>query len=58
MSRYSKPLVTKELIEFLEGLFPDRIPPISTDLEGLRVLQGQQQVLNKLREIHESNFED
>ena len=43
-------LVSKELIQYLEDMFPDIIPPKETTIEELRFLQGQQSVINRLKQ--------
>lgn len=52
------PFVTRELLFFMEEQFPDKLPKDSTiSLENLRVLQGQQMVIEKLRQLHNNEDE-
>ena len=52
------PLVTNEVLEYIQRQFPDRLPKDGTmTVEQLRFLQGQQSVIEKLRQLN-SNEED
>jgi CMP-2-keto-3-deoxyoctulosonic acid synthetase len=44
--------ITQELLNWLKEGFPDRLPSISTSIEQLRFLQGQQKII----EILESEY--
>ena len=50
--------ITKGLLEKLKELYPDVLPPLGTDIETLRYLQGQQSVIRKLEELYEDTFEE
>lgn len=47
------PHITRELLDYLEAKFPNRIPSKSLSLEDLHRLQGQQDVIRKLRHVHD-----
>ena len=54
-----KPLVSKEVLTYLEQQFPDRLPKDETvSLDTIRFLQGQQSVLEKVRQLTEFENED
>ena len=40
--------ITQELLNWLKQDFPDRLPSISTSIEQLRFLQGQQKIIEVL----------
>ena len=53
-------LVSKELIQYLEDKFPDRLPPYKnvpagTDMKEISYLQGQQSVVKLLTQIYEDD---
>ena len=53
-------LVTKELIQYLEDQFPDRLPPYKdvasgTDIKEISYLQGQQSVVKLLTQLYEDD---
>ena len=53
-------LVTKELIQYLEDQFPDRLPPYKnvpsgTDMKEISYLQGQQSVVKLLTQLYEDD---
>ena len=48
-------LVTKDLLEYLSRMFPDRLPPSDTTLEELYFLQGQQSVVDRLKQLYEDD---
>ena len=53
-------LVSKELIQYLEDQFPDRLPPYKnvpsgTDMKEISYLQGQQSVLKLLTQLYEDD---
>ena len=48
-------LVTKDLLSYLDRMFPNRIPPKDTTLEELRFLQGQQAVVDRLKQLYEDD---
>jgi pyoverdine/dityrosine biosynthesis protein Dit1 len=48
------PLITKEVLEYLERQYPDRIPKdAKIGIEEVRFLQGQQSVIEKIRQLTE-----
>lgn len=51
------PFVSVELLTYMEEQFPDKLPKDSQiPIDALRILQGQQMVIEKLRQLH--NNED
>jgi hypothetical protein len=48
-------LVTKELIQYLEELFPNVMPPKGANIEELLFLQGQQSVVDRLKQLYEDD---
>jgi hypothetical protein len=53
-------LVTKELIQYLEDQFPDKLPPYKnvpagTDMKEISYLQGQQSVVQLLTQLYEDD---
>lgn len=52
------PTLSKEVLTFIQELFPNQLPANEISIEMLRYLQGQQSVLRKLEELHNQNFED
>ena len=48
-------LVTKDLLEYLSRMFPYRLPPKDTTLEELYFLQGQQSVVDRLKQLYEDD---
>ena len=48
-------LVTKDLLEYLSRMFHDRLPPRDTTLEELYFLQGQQSVVDRLKQLYEDD---
>lgn len=53
------PLVSKEILHYLEKQFPDILPKDSTiSIEAIRFLQGQQAVLEKIRQLTEFQEDD
>jgi hypothetical protein len=54
-------LVSKELIQYLEEMFPDRLPPYKdvpngTDIKEIVFLQGQQSVVDRLTQLYEESY--
>ncbi len=54
-------LVSKELIQYLEEMFPDRLPPYKdvpngTDIKEIVFLQGQQSVVARLTQLYEEDY--
>jgi len=49
------PVVTKELLEYLETLFPDTSPSIKDEDRKIWFKAGQVDVVNTLRNIQEEN---
>ncbi len=52
------PTLSKEVLTFIQELFPNQLPANEISIEMLRYLQGQQSVLRKLEELHNQNFEE
>lgn len=48
-SPHKVPLIPGDLIAWLEKSYPDRVPMGPTTIEDLRLLQGQQVVVQNLR---------
>jgi hypothetical protein len=53
-------LVSKELIQYLEDQFPDKLPPYKnvpsgTDMKEIPFLQGQQSVVKLLTQLYEDD---
>ena len=48
------PLVSKELLEELERLYPDKVPDFEVSPDRIRFLQGQTQVVRFLRSQFEA----
>ena len=46
------PPVSKELILWLKGVYPDRMPEIDDDLQTIRLKQGQVAVVKTLESIY------
>tara|TARA_B100000809_G_scaffold224587_1_gene234851 strand:+ start:668 stop:871 length:204 start_codon:yes stop_codon:yes gene_type:complete len=54
-------LVSKELLQYLEEMFPDRLPPYKdvpngTDIKEIVFLQGQQSVVARLTQLYEEDY--
>jgi hypothetical protein len=50
--------ITQELLSWLKEGFPDRLPPLQTDLEQLRFLQGQQKIIGLLESEYEMSIQE
>tara|TARA_R100001244_G_scaffold106259_1_gene78835 strand:+ start:979 stop:1212 length:234 start_codon:yes stop_codon:yes gene_type:complete len=50
--------ITPELITWLEDIVPNKLPPLSCDIEDLRYLQGQQRVIDLIKSIYESSTQE
>lgn len=51
-----KPFISKELIEYLKGLFPDTLPTRRGVSENdIAFLQGQQSVINRMELLYEDD---
>ena len=48
-------LVSKELLQYLEVMFPDKLPPRGCDTIELSFLQGQQSVVDRLTQLYEED---
>ena len=48
-------LVSKELIQYLEEMFPNVLPPKGTTEVGLSFLQGQMSVVDRLKQLYEDD---
>ena len=54
-----QPIITKELIEKFQDLFPDKLPTNpDTTLVQLAYLQGQQSVINRMLYLYEDDQPD
>ena len=49
-------LVSKELIQYLEEMFPNVLPPKGTDEKELLFLQGQMSVVDRLKQLYEDDY--
>jgi hypothetical protein len=52
------PTLSKEQLDYIMSLFPNKLPVNEISLEELRYLQGQQSVMRKLEELYNQNFEE
>ena len=53
------PIITKELVEHFERLFPDKLPTKRGTTENqVAYLQGQQSVINRMRFLYEDDQPD
>ena len=48
-------LVSKELLLYLEEMFPNKLPPKDTSQAELCFLQGQQSVIERLKQLYEDD---
>jgi len=48
--------ISQGLLTTLDKLFPDTLPTREITLEELRFLQGQREVIKKLKELSEEDF--
>jgi len=48
-------LVSKELIQYLEEMFPNVLPPKGTTEVELSFLQGQMSVVDRLKQLYEDD---
>lgn len=46
------PLVSQELLDYLDSRFPDKCPDVSTSMDEVRALAGAQRVIRHLRQVH------
>ena len=52
-----KPLISNDVLKYLERQFPDKLPnDENISVEKLRFLQGQQSVIEKVRQL--TNIDD
>ena len=49
-------IVSKELIQYLEDMFPDKLPPRGCDMTEVSFLQGQQSVVDRLTQLYEERY--
>ena len=49
-------LVSKELLQYLEDMFPDKLPPRGCDMIEVSFLQGQQSVVDRLTQLYEEDY--
>jgi hypothetical protein len=53
------PLVTNEVLEYLQRQFPDSLPKgQACTVEQLRYLQGQQSVIERIRQLNKNEEDD
>lgn len=52
------PEVNEVLIDYLQQVFPNRLPPLNTDDRKLGALIGQQEVIEHLRSLSEQQKEE
>lgn len=52
------PEVSEVLVEYLQQVFPNRLPPLNTDEKKLGSLIGQQEVIEHLRSVVEQQKEE
>ena len=50
--------ITVALLEHLSNMYPDRLPLEQINPEELAFLRGQQSVIQKLRELQNTDFEE
>ena len=48
-------LVTKDLLSYLDRMFPNKLPPKDTSQTELGFLQGQQSVVDRLKQLYEDD---
>jgi len=48
-------LVTKDLLSYLDRMFPNKLPPKDTSQAELCFLQGQQSVVERLKQLYEDD---
>lgn len=51
------PVVDETLVEYLQQVFPNRLPPLDTTDKKLGALIGQQEVIDHLRSLSEQQKE-
>lgn len=52
------PLISKGLVEWLEGIFPDRVPASDATDQQVRVAMGRAEVVRFLRQKHDQQQEE
>ena len=50
--------ITPELIAWLDDVIPDRLPPLSCNIEDVRYLQGQQKVVDLIKSTYENSVQE
>lgn len=50
--------ISPELITWLETTLPNKLPPSDCKIEELRLLQGQQQVIELIKSTYEASLID
>jgi hypothetical protein len=50
--------ITVALLDYLEKLYPNKLPLEQITPEELSFLRGQQSVINKLRELQDTDLEE
>ena len=48
-------VVSKELLLYLDEMFPNKLPPKDTSQAELCFLQGQQSVVERLKQLYEDD---
>jgi hypothetical protein len=54
---HTPPMVDESLVEYLQQVFPNRLPPLDTTDRKLGALIGQQEVIEHLRSLSEQQKE-
>lgn len=52
------PYVSQELLDYLTRLWPDRAPDTTDSVAQMRVSAGRQEVIRKLRKMHEDQLKN
>lgn len=52
------PIITQRLVEWLEGIFPDRVPDATATDQQVRVAMGRAEVVRFIRQKHEQQQEE
>jgi hypothetical protein len=58
MATRKLPLVSKELLAYLEETYPDRCPEPETPSRKLWMAAGQAALVRKLRQLHQTQLKD
>lgn len=49
-------MVIRELIEYLDKYYPDKLPVGDLNANQLAFLQGQRSVIERIKQIHEDDY--